>query len=207
MAAQDDANRGAATTPAPKPANQNIEWVEDPYLRTANPPKATQAQANQPVQPERTVEEPKENETTQAAPPRTIEQQATANATEKTASVDNATRDDLSRQDLLRLLHERIRESDDEGLAKALSYAGLALADPDMQLRDNDIAHLTPSQQQVVREFHALLSALGRQITNGQNVDRNQAIQRLNAIVGDKTMSIRAVKLCERVRDLGVSEE
>ncbi|MEX2216399.1 MAG: hypothetical protein WD768_19970 [Phycisphaeraceae bacterium] len=207
LAQQQNDGKQAVTPSAPKSGDGTIDWVDEPHLRSANPPKSSQPSANGATQANAANAPHKDETTTQAAPEHKIEQQATANPSHRTVSVDEAARHDLSRQDLLRLLHDRIRESNDPGLTKALSFAGLALADPDMQLRDSDIASLTPSQQQLVKEFHALLSALGRQITAGENVDRPNVMQRVNAIVGEQPMSIRAVKLCERVRGFGVYEE
>ena len=114
---------------------------------------------------------------------------------------------DLDRETLARLLRQRIADSGDGDVNAALSYAALALADPSFKLDPAELGKMKPSQRELAKQFHELFSALGQQVALGQAVDRGALTEKINAIIGEQPVSLRTVKLCERVRGFGVFEE
>lgn len=190
-------NPGSAEKPAATPASAeragSVEWVDDKYLRTANPPRVEAEPAPKPA-----AIEPKKVETVEPAakPPVT-----------PAAAPPAATQGTTEREALLKLIRDRVTNSHDASVDKAMSLAGLALIDPTFKLDEKELAQLPPTQRELVRQFHDLFTSLGQQVASGQAVDRSALGDRLSAIIGEQPLAIRTIKLCDRVRSFGVYEE
>ena len=195
-------NNPGSASPAPAPTTaaptdgKSIDWVDPDYLRTANAPKP-EAEANS------TTPAPQEKTDTPTVetPPKPAPEPVT------TKPAPTATQSDADRAALLKQIRDRVTDSNDAAVHKAMSLAALAIVDPSFQLDENELAALPPTQRELVRQFHGLFASLGNQVASGQPVDRNALGDRLNAIIGEQPLAIRNVKLCDRVRSFGVYEE
>ena len=191
-------NNPNASASAPAPATGraeragSVEWVDDKYLRTANPPRVEAEPAPKPV-----AVEPKKVETVE--PP--------AKPPAAPAPSPAATQSNTEREALLKLIRDRVTSNRDASVDKAMSLAGLALIDPTFKLDEKELAQLPPTQRELVRQFHDLFTSLGQQVASGQAVDRSALGDRLSAIIGEQPLAIRTIKLCDRVRSFGVYEE
>ncbi len=197
-------NNPGQTAPASQPETKqpadgkSIDWVDHQYLRTANAPRAQTLHDAKSATPATEVK----TSTPDAQPaPRPGPVSA------KPAPGPAATQAQADRDALLKQIRDRVTDSNDAAVHKAMSLAALAIVDPSFQLDENELAALPPTQRELVRQFHGLFASLGTQVASGQPVDRNALGDRLNAIIGEQPLAIRNVKLCDRVRSFGVYEE
>lgn len=185
-----------AAQPAPTPPadGKSIDWVDPEYLRSANAPQ------------------PQADAKTAAPPPEVKPPAPAVEPTPKPEPVTakpapTPTQAQADRDALLKQIRDRVTDSNDAAVHKAMSLAALAIVDPSFQLDEKELAALPPTQRELVRQFHGLFASLGTQVASGQPVDRNALGDRLNAIIGEQPLAIRNVKLCDRVRSFGVYEE
>jgi len=182
---------------APAANGTGIEWVNPQHLRTASAPK--------PEQEAKTATPP--IEAVKPAEPVAPAVEVAVKPQPAPTKPDATTQTQADREALLKQIRQRVTDSNDAAVHKAMSLAALAIVDPSFQLDENELAALPPTQRELVRQFHGLFSSLGTQVASGQPVDRNALGDRLNAIIGEQPLAIRNVKLCDRVRSFGVYEE
>jgi hypothetical protein len=201
VARSSSAPAAATAAAADKPREGDIEWIDDRHLKQDKLKRPSDAAAAGAPIPENIA---RPNELPPAAP---AQPAPPALKPAEPAAPTAAAAAHLDRHALIQLVKDRIKESNDPGAAKALSYAGLALADPQFRLDDAALADLSPSQRYLARQLHELFSVVGRQVADGQALDRQALADRVNALTGEQPIAIRAAKLCERVRGFGVYEE
>jgi hypothetical protein len=184
---------------APKKADDGtIDWVGNDSLRTANPPR-----------PEKPLEKPDAggekvpSDTGPAKPDDGIAKPTTPVRPQPVKAVTT----EPDRDALLKLIRDRVKTNGDPAVAKAMSLAALALVDPSFKPDEKELAALPPTQRELVKQFLDLFATLAQQVQDGKSVDRAALVERMNAIVGEQPLSIRTIKLCDRVRGFGVYEE
>ncbi|MFA9477426.1 hypothetical protein ACERK3_03860 [Phycisphaerales bacterium AB-hyl4] len=114
--------------------------------------------------------------------------------------------DPLTRRELLALLRERLRESDNSTMSKALIAAAISLADPNHEIDPAILGQLSGSQRDRVELFQQLLLTLGQELAQGGDLERYDIERRLDELFRDRPLEIRTFALCRRVSGYGVYE-
>ncbi len=111
------------------------------------------------------------------------------------------------RQALLDQLRTVLREGDEPALRRAITAAGLSLADPSRQLAATDLQGLTPTQRDMVTRYHQIIVQLGQQlIGKPTDLSRRDVEKMLQGLLPESSLKISNVQLCRRVRSFGVYE-
>lgn len=179
------ASRAVAEAPV------DIIWSDPGFLTDRN-----RHRPDNPVRPRPAIQPPVAFPAPAAVSPT---QTAQASAVDPVAS--------MNRDQLLSLLADRIQQSNDPAMTKALTMAVLSLADPQRRLDENRLVGLTSSQRQQVKRYHALVVELGGQLAVGQaelNVD--EVITKLDDLFG-RPIEISTFALCRRVDAFGLYHE
>lgn len=194
-----EANRASTdtegNTDANPDANNGIDFTPTQRQVTNNAPK--------PNLTEKTDIDDDANSTTLVANPAPI------HTVETTTSVKSPKFDpkSLDRKTLTKLLVEKILESNDPNASNVIAIAGLALADMDGVIDPLRIEGLKPSERQLVQQFQSLFTHVSGQMARGESIDKNSVVNQISNIIGEQPLSIRKLKLCNRVRGYGVYSE
>ncbi|MEX2671625.1 MAG: hypothetical protein WD294_05890 [Phycisphaeraceae bacterium] len=125
-------------------------------------------------------------------------------SSDKTVTDIDDAPDPLTRRELLALLRERLRESENSAMSKALIAAAVSLADPNHEIDPAVLGNLTSSQRERVELFQQMLLTLGQELAQGQELERYSIERRLNELFRDWPLEIRTFALCRRVSGYGV---
>ncbi|MEX1015684.1 MAG: hypothetical protein WDZ31_02975, partial [Phycisphaeraceae bacterium] len=110
----------------------------------------------------------------------------------------------LTRREVLALLREHIRGSDDSAMSKALTAAAVSLADSGQEIDPAVLNGLNERQRARVELFHQLLLTLGQELAQGSELQRHSIDRRLDELFRDRPLEIRTLALCRRVSGFGV---
>jgi hypothetical protein len=112
----------------------------------------------------------------------------------------------MSEEQLLELLADRIATSDEPILAKAMKLAAIdGLTDPDKPLDEAILKQLSKTQRERVTKYHRMVIDLGRMRAVGALVP-DEVNDRINDHLG-KPIEIADLALCRRVEGFGLYEE
>ena len=102
-------------------------------------------------------------------------------------------------------LLEAVRHGDDSNLSKALAAATLAPIGPHGELDWSLLNKLSPEDQQRIKNYHRAVSMLHAQLLSGEGeMDREAIAGGLDQLYGDRPVTIRNIRLCEKVMGYGV---
>lgn len=104
-------------------------------------------------------------------------------------------------------LIDRIRNSNDPAVVKAMRGACLSVVNGEAALPPALLADLNPMQRQTVQQYHQLLTSLSNQIAaGGDTVDADAIVSKLDGMFGRQPIRIANASLCTRVDNFGVYE-
>ena len=111
------------------------------------------------------------------------------------------------RQVLLEQLRAVLRQGDEPALRRAITAAGLSLADPSRPLSPADLEGLTAAQRDLVMRYHQVIVQLGMQLAGKEsNLNRADVETLLQGLLPPQPLKIINLQLCRRVRSFGVYE-
>lgn len=100
---------------------------------------------------------------------------------------------------------EAVRYSDDSNLSKAVAAATLAPIGPHGELDWSLLSKLSPDDQQRIKNYHRAVSMMHAQLLSGDaELDREAVAGRLEELYGSQPVTIRNIRLCEKVMGYGV---
>lgn len=107
-----------------------------------------------------------------------------------------------SRQELIRMLIEDVRDGSEPVLVRALTAVAVRAAAPDRPLDPADLAALGPAERDSVEQYHALLVRLRVELAEGGEFDAQQIAADLEQMT-DQPVRVRCLHLCRKVSGFG----
>jgi len=200
--------------------NDDVQWLNpgspSPAPNTATPndavaraPQSTSPRRGQPLvqpQPHNTTPTPARSSNPTPAP-------APNNAASEDTSSSKPTRRPLrSTEALIDSLSQALKRDAhaDNSLRPWLARAALAVVDPRHELTEDELTSLDASDREVVlayqRTFAEMGQALGQDARSDRQLLQNLADQLAEQVADTRSLRIRNLKLCKRVKGFGVYE-
>lgn len=212
LAARDVGNpRGAALPPRSAGGPPEIIWLDEASRpaprgteRRGNPHRIDTNRRNARAHGNENPEE-SQNRSTAGRSDRMDNQEKTARR-ETTAKPTRPADRQMTEEQLLEILADRIVAGDEPALAKAMKLAAIdGLTDPDKPLDDDILKQLSKTQRARVIKYHRMVIDLGRMRENSGLVP-DEVNEKINKTLG-KPIQIESLALCRRVEGFGLYEE
>ncbi len=216
------ASTEAQTHPSSSESVASIaERLNNALLRSGTPStstSATQPQTSAPVQWRRPTRP--SSGTSQTSPADTSPHASSTDKTQKqgegnapNASTENASAESktpkstkpLTREELLQQLLQRVRNSDEPMMQRALSAATLSAAMGESALDETVLQRLDPSQRQTVQRYYQMVRTTMQQMAASETgMDRESLHQRIDTLFPPEPVNIQNLALCREVSGYGV---